>query len=137
MNHLIVFAHPHQESFNRAILDTAVRALQTKGHEVHVRDLYQLGFNPVLTGEDTAEMKKGSTPADIQAEQAFITKADVITFVYPVWWTGLPAILKGYVDRVFAYGFAYQYNSQGGIDKLLAGKKGVIYPYIRHSGGYL
>lgn len=126
MNHLIVYAHPHEGSFNNAILDTAVNALKSKGHEVSVRDLNKLGFNPVLSPADTAALREGNAPADIATEQEYLKKAEVITFIYPIWWTGLPAILKGYVDRTFSYGFAYQYNAQGGVDKLFTGKKGVI-----------
>lgn len=126
MNHLIVYAHPHEGSFNSAILDTAVGALKAKGHEVTVRDLNKLGFNPVLSSADTAALREGNVPSDIKTEQDYLAKADVITFIYPIWWTGLPAILKGYVDRTFSYGFAYQYNNEGGIDKLLTGKKGIM-----------
>ncbi|OBR65047.1 NAD(P)H dehydrogenase [Paenibacillus oryzae] len=126
MNVLVVYAHPNEGSFNEAILKTAVSALESKGHEVVVRDLYKLGFNPVLSSEDLAALHGGNVPSDIAAEQEFIKKADLITFIYPIWWTGLPAIIKGYVDRAFSYGFAYQYNESGGIDKLLGGKKGVI-----------
>ncbi|KRE53581.1 NAD(P)H-dependent oxidoreductase [Paenibacillus sp. Soil522] len=125
MKHLIVYAHPHPESFNHAILETTVQALKKKGHEVTVRDLYDIDFQPVLKPQDTAAMKAGQTPADIKTEQQFIEQADTITFIYPIWWTGLPAILKGYVDRVFSYGFAYAYGAEG-IDKLLKGKKGLI-----------
>ncbi|MBP1082435.1 NAD(P)H-dependent oxidoreductase [Bacillus capparidis] len=125
MNHLVVYAHPHPESFNHAILETAVKALEDKGHQVFVRDLYALDFQPVLKPQDTAAMKSGNIPDDIKTEQEFITKADVITFIYPIWWSGLPAILKGYVDRVFAYGFAYAYG-EGEIIQLLKGKKGLI-----------
>ncbi|WP_248925328.1 NAD(P)H-dependent oxidoreductase [Paenibacillus hamazuiensis] len=125
MKHLIVYAHPNPDSFNHAILETMVRALKQKGHEITVRDLYGLNFSPVLKPQDTAAMKAGQTPQDIKIEQDYIAQADVITFIYPIWWTGMPAILKGYVDRVFAYGFAYAYGAQG-IDKLLTGKKGFI-----------
>ncbi|MGG3574017.1 NAD(P)H-dependent oxidoreductase [Bacillus gobiensis] len=125
MNHLVVYAHPHPESFNHAILETAVKALEDKGHQVFVRDLYALDFQPVLKPQDTAAMKSGHIPDDIKIEQDFITKANVITFIYPIWWTGLPAILKGYVDRVFSYGFAYAYG-EGEIIQLLKGKKGLI-----------
>lgn len=111
MNHLIVYAHPHEDSFNHAILNTAADALRANGHEVTIRDLYKLNFNPVLTSADTSAMRAGNTPDDIKTEQAHLAKADVISFIYPFWWTGLPAILKGYVDRTFSYGFAYQYNS--------------------------
>ncbi|PYY31377.1 NAD(P)H-dependent oxidoreductase [Paenibacillus illinoisensis] len=125
MKHLIVYAHPHADSFNRAILNTAVEALEAQGHEVVVRDLYALEFQPVLSAADTASMRAGQNPQDIATEQKFITDADAITFIYPIWWTGLPAILKGYVDRVFAYGFAYA-SGEAGIEKLLTGKKGLI-----------
>jgi putative NADPH-quinone reductase len=50
----------------------------------------------------------------------------IIIIAFPIWWTGLPAMIKGYVDRVFSYGFAYTFNEQGGIDKLLTGKKGLL-----------
>ncbi|MFJ8257989.1 NAD(P)H-dependent oxidoreductase [Peribacillus asahii] len=125
MKHLIVYAHPYPESLNHSILETTVNALKKNGHEVVVRDLYALDFQPVLKPEDTAAMKAGKTPDDIKTEQEFITEADAITFIYPIWWTGLPAILKGYVDRVFAFGFAYSAGPEGVI-KLLEGKKGLI-----------
>ncbi|OAH59611.1 MULTISPECIES: NAD(P)H-dependent oxidoreductase [Bacillaceae] len=125
MNHLIVYAHPYADSFNHAILETTVQALKKNSHEVVVRDLYALDFYPVLKPEDTAAMKAGKTPKDIKTEQEFITQADVITFIYPIWWTGLPAILKGYVDRVFAYDFAYSADEKGNV-QLLTGKKGFI-----------
>ncbi|MBW5448875.1 flavodoxin family protein [Cohnella sp. CFH 77786] len=125
MKHLIVYAHPNPDSFNHAVLETAVHALKKKGHEVVVRDLYGIDFEPVLKPEDTAAMKAGQTPGDIRTEQEYIAQADAITFIYPIWWTGMPAILKGYVDRVFSYGFAYAYG-EAGIDKLLQGKKGLI-----------
>jgi NAD(P)H dehydrogenase (quinone) len=125
MKHLIVYAHPNPESLNHAILDTTVNTLKKNGHEVVVRDLYALDFQPVLKPEDTAAMKAGKTPDDIKTEQEFVAEADVITFIYPIWWTGLPAILKGYVDRVFAFGFAYSAGPEGVI-KLLEGKKGFI-----------
>lgn len=125
MKHLIVYAHSSEESFNHAILETVSHTLKSKGHEVIVRDLYALDFQPVLKPEDTAAMKAGQTPEDIKIEQDYVAQADAITFIYPIWWTGLPAIIKGYVDRVFAYGFAYAYGAEG-IDKLLSGKQGLI-----------
>lgn len=125
MKHVIVYAHPNPDSLNHSILETAVNTLKKNGHEVVVRDLYALDFQPVLKPEDTEAMKSGKTPKDIKTEQDYITQADVITFIYPIWWTGLPAILKGYVDRVFSYGFAYG-SGEAGIIKLLTGKKGFI-----------
>ena len=120
------YAHPNPKSFNHAILETTVKTLESKGHEVSVRDLYELNFEPVLKGSDFEGFQSGNTPADIKTEQDFISKADVITMIYPIWWTGLPAILKGYIDRVLSYGFAYAYGEDGSIDKFLTGKKGMI-----------
>jgi NAD(P)H dehydrogenase (quinone) len=125
MKHLIVFAHPHSGSFNHAILETAVNALKNNGHEVTVRDLYKLDFQPVLKAQDTSAMRDGIVPDDIKAEQEYIAQADAVTLIYPIWWTGMPAILKGYIDRIFSYGFAYAVGSEG-IIKLLKGKKGLI-----------
>ena len=125
MKHLIVYAHPYSESLNHSILDTTVNALKKNGHEVIVRDLYALDFQPVLKPEDTEAMKAGKTPDDIKTEQEFISEAEAITFIYPIWWTGLPAILKGYVDRVFHMGLLILLVKKV-IIKLLKGKKGFI-----------
>ncbi|MEI5908673.1 NAD(P)H-dependent oxidoreductase [Bacillus spongiae] len=126
MNHLVLYAHPNPASFNHAILETTVKALEAKGEKVIVRDLYTLNFDPVLKGSDFEAFHSGQSPADIKTEQDYVSNADVITLIFPIWWTGLPAILKGYIDRVFAYGFAYAYSEDGNINKLLTGKKGII-----------
>ncbi|MEC0226160.1 NAD(P)H-dependent oxidoreductase [Paenibacillus alba] len=121
MNHLIVYAHPSEGSFNHAILETAVTGLQKKGHDVVVRDLYAIGFQPVVSSSEII----GGLGEDIVQEQEHLKWADVITFIYPIWWTGMPAIMKGYIDRVFSYGFAYKYVN--GVQMgLLKGKKAVI-----------
>ncbi len=77
MNHLIVYSHPNPKSFCHAILETAVKALQSKGHEVVVRDLYALGFDPVLKGSDFVGFQSGNIPADIKAEQEKISGAEI------------------------------------------------------------
>lgn len=126
MKHLILYAHPNPKSFNAAILETTVKSLESKGHQVTVRDLYKMNFDAVLKGTDFEAFKAGKKPDDIEQEQGYIAGADVITLIYPIWWTGIPAILKGYIDRVFSYGFAYKYNDEGLPVGLLAGKKGFI-----------
>ncbi|MFD2933889.1 NAD(P)H-dependent oxidoreductase [Spirosoma flavum] len=125
MKHLIIYAHPDQTSFNHDIKNAMVEKLHQAGDLVEVRDLYALEFDPILTTADLAASKTGQIPADIATEQSFIAWADVVTFIYPIWWTGLPAIMKGYIDRVFMYGFAYQYV-QGVQQGLLKGKKAII-----------
>jgi len=123
MKHLIIYAHPNPYSLNAQFKNALAKHLHD--HEVIVRDLNELNFNPVLSLEDMAGQRKGEVANDVKLEQEFITWADCITFIYPIWWTGLPAIMKGYVDRVFSYGFAYRYDQ--GIQKgLLTGKKAVI-----------
>ncbi|MCR6473572.1 NAD(P)H-dependent oxidoreductase [Bacillus safensis] len=125
MNHVIIFAHP-QQSLNQTLLDLVVSTLLNNGHKVTVRDVYALGFSPELTLAEKAAIKCGDVPIAIQREQMLIQQADVLTFIFPIWWTGLPAMLKGYVERVFSEGFAYQISEDGEIENLLRHKKGVI-----------
>ncbi|MBL0741087.1 NAD(P)H-dependent oxidoreductase [Chryseolinea lacunae] len=125
MKHLVVYAHPNPASLNHHFLQTVVRTLEAGNHHVVVRDLNNLNFNPVLSLEDIQQQRKGVVEETVAVEQEFIAWAEVITFVYPIWWTGMPAILKGYIDRVMSYGFAYRYDQ--GIQKgLLTGKATII-----------
>lgn len=122
MKHLIIYAHPNSGSLNHQFMQTVVESLQAKTQKIKVRDLYQLNFNPVLSLEDMKGQRLGKVDNDVHLEQESISWADQITFIYPIWWTGMPAIMKGYIDRVFSYGFAYSYDQ--GIQKgLLTGKK--------------
>ena len=124
MHVLIVYAHPEPKSFNGAMRDTAVETLTAAGHEVVVSDLYAMGFNPVagpddmtndpvnpdhfnLATEQTEAFNKETTAPDILVEMKKLEKAELVIFQFPVWWFGMPAILKGWADRVFARGFAY------------------------------
>jgi NAD(P)H dehydrogenase (quinone) len=125
MKNLIIYAHPNSGSLNHFFKQTILETLQESGEEVEVRDLYEINFNPVLSLNDMNGQRMGKVASEIQTEQDFITWADRIIFVYPIWWTGMPAIMKGYIDRVFSYGFAYRYDD--GVQKgLLTGKKTVI-----------
>ncbi len=125
MKHLIIYAHPNNSSINHSLKETVVQTLTTAGHEVVVRDLYALDFNPILSLQDIKGQRAGTVSDDVAAEQHYITWADAVTFIYPIWWTGLPAILKGYIDRVMSYGFAYRYDN--GVQKgLLKGKQAYI-----------
>ncbi|MGN7705989.1 NAD(P)H-dependent oxidoreductase [Chryseobacterium sp. JV274] len=125
MRHLIIYAHPNENSLNHNLLNTVVETLQSRNEEIIVRDLYTIGFDPVLSLDDMQGQRMGKISDDIRVEQEHISWAEQITFIYPIWWTGLPAMMKGYIDRVFSYGFAYRYDQ--GIQKgLLTGKKTVI-----------
>lgn len=125
MRHLIIYAHPNENSLNHHLLNTVVETLQFRNEEVVVRDLYSIGFDPVLSLNDMQGQRMGKVSDDVKAEQEHILWAEQITFIYPIWWTGLPAMMKGFIDRVFSYGFAYRYD-QGVQKGLLKGKKTVI-----------
>ncbi len=120
--YLIVYAHPNPQSFSHSLMEKIKRTLQQKGNEVQVRDLYAMNFNPVLGPKDFEKLMKGQTLEDVAQEQKLIKEADEIVMIYPVWWASMPAILKGYIDRVFSYGFAYKKDEKG-IIGLLASKQ--------------
>ena len=123
MNHLIVYAHPNPKSFSGAICEHLAKISKKQGNSVFVRDLYKLKFNPVLAASDFDAIRQGKTPKDIKNEQMFVTKAELITLVFPLWWTGYPAILKGWIDRTLLNGFAFKHSPQSGITPMLTGKK--------------
>lgn len=118
MNVLVVYAHPHPESFNHAVLERFVEGLQSKKHEVEILDLYAQGFNPLLSAADLASLQAGETPADIQSQQAKVAWAEGLTFIFPIWWSSMPAVLKGWIDRVFSLGFAYAFKEDGPVGLL-------------------
>jgi len=125
MKNLIVYAHPNSGSLNHFFKQTVLESLQESGEEIAIRDLNEINFNPVLSLDDMNGQRMGTVADDVKTEQDFITWADRIIFIYPIWWTGMPAIMKGYIDRVFSYGFAYRYD-QGVQKGLLTGKKTII-----------
>lgn len=132
MKVLIVYAHPRQESFCHAILQAVTDELKQQGHLVTVRDLYALGFNPVLSAGETIHIVDGhfvrdhqDYPPDVQTEMDLIREHDLLLFIYPTWWNGYPAILKGYVDRVYQHGFAYSFSSDEP-KAIFAGKKALF-----------
>ncbi|MBK8925929.1 MAG: NAD(P)H-dependent oxidoreductase [Crocinitomicaceae bacterium] len=120
---LIVHAHPEPQSFCSALKSKAESHFNAHGAEVKVTDLYQIGFNPVGGKDDflslsnpsyfkyQAEQTNASQHnlfcAEVKAEMEKLEWCDTLIFNFPLWWFGLPAILKGWVDRVFAMGFVY------------------------------
>lgn len=141
MKILIVHAHPEPKSFCSAMKDTAVETFQSLGHEVQVSDLHQMNWNPVASSNDfevrsqpdylvyaleqRESYKSGTTCPDIQTEIDKLKWCDVLIFNFPMYWFSVPAILKGWIDRVFVSGFCYggkRFYDQGG----LKGKKGLL-----------
>ena len=125
MRHLVIAAHPSAKSFNHSVVEAYVSALKERGHRVECRDLYAMKFNPVLSARDLRAIAGDKASRDIRIEQTAIRRSDVVTFVSPLWWSGFPAMLKGYLDRVFCAGFAYVIKGQEYLPGL-SGKKGVI-----------
>lgn len=123
MNILIVYAHPEPRSLNGSLKDFAVVRLQAAGHQVQVSDLYAMGWKAPLDAADSLDgggterfdpsedsrraYASGRQSADIAAEQDKLRWADALILQFPLWWFSMPAILKGWVERVYAYGFAY------------------------------
>jgi len=123
MKVLIVFAHPEPRSLNGSLRDVAVSELEAEGHEVRVSDLYAQGWTSDIGRADFPQLppgarlapaaaskqafESGTLTADVKAEIEKLLWADVLILQFPLWWFSMPAILKGWVDRVFAYGFAY------------------------------
>ncbi len=125
MKYLIVYAHPDPESFNHAILGAVEKRLKDKGRRYDVRDLYALGFDPVLVRGELAPGASKDVAKDAEREREYVAGADALIFIYPIWWFAMPAIMKGYVDRVFSEGFAFAFEG-GRLKGLLGGKRAFI-----------
>lgn len=120
---LFVVGDPRHESVEWDLVYTAAKHFMDKGLEVEIRDLYAIGFNPVLPRETFFHAKDGfgKTPKDVAIEQIMVAAADYIVFCYPNWHDAPNAITKGYMERVFSKQFAYQ-NSEKGLEGLLKSK---------------
>ncbi len=141
MKILLVFAHPEPQSFNGALLRTAIAHLRGRGHDVQISDLYALQFDPSAGPADyveranpevyeyRAEMKHALAGpgyvTQISDEQAKLRWCDMLILQFPMWWFGPPAILKGWIDRVMTYGFAYT-PTQRFENGLLKGRRAMI-----------
>lgn len=108
MKILLVLAHPDPDSFNHAIAEAAVAVLRKNGHEPVVRDLYKDGFDPVLTGDEINENAELDETIRQHCEE--LSSSEGIIIVHPNWWSQPPAIMKGWIDRVFRPGVAYDFE---------------------------
>lgn len=140
MNILIVYAHPEPTSFTASLKDRAMQTLTDLGHQVIVSDLYNENFNPVAgrhdftTVADTSRFhyqneqlhasKFDGFAEDLKREQNRVLEADLMIFIFPLWWGGIPAILKGWFDRVLAYGVTYADGERFSSGRFL-GRKGI------------
>ncbi|WP_142054754.1 NAD(P)H-dependent oxidoreductase [Pseudonocardia kunmingensis] len=128
MNVLWVFAHPEPRSLSGTLRADGARVLRELGHEVRTTDLYAMRWNPVVDRADFAAAEGerlivgdaserahcgGSLSPDIRTQQDELRWADAVVLQFPLWWYGMPAILKGWFDRVFVKGFAYGVRDPG------------------------
>jgi len=124
MNVLAVFAHPVRDAFMGQVLDSFVVGAEAAGHHVEIADLYREGFEPVMRPEDYAAFEARPMPDDVLREQARVERADAVALIYPIFWWGFPAILKGWFDRVWCMGWAW--DSPETPTSILPGRKWVV-----------
>ncbi|WEJ10360.1 NAD(P)H-dependent oxidoreductase [Sinorhizobium prairiense] len=115
MHILMVLAHPLEESFAASVARVARETLEAKGHTVDLLDLYREGFDPRLTvAERGSYFDKGYDASGVSRWIDRLRAADGLVLVFPQWWFNFPAILKGFFDRVFAPGVAFDHDAAGG-----------------------
>lgn len=126
MKFLIVDSHPYSESFNRQLTRKIEEAVKEK-HQVEVVNLVDDKFNPVIEAADLRLFSSGKSADPKVAEyQQKIDEADCLVFAFPIWWSTMPAVLKGFLDKVLLYGYAYTYGENGMLEGLLSKQAVVI-----------
>jgi putative NADPH-quinone reductase len=131
MRVLMVYCHPREDSYCAALRDAALAALRERGHEVELRDLYAEGFNPVLSAAERGVYHDLARNQDgIEADVAQLQRADALLLVYPTWWYGMPAMLKGWFDRIWVPGVTFKLGA-GAIEPQLTNirRLGVVTTY--------
>lgn len=123
MKHAIILAHPEAKSFNVSVADAYEAAVKALGHTVIRRDLYAMDFDPCLKGCERPDKTDFVIYPDVAAEHALLRDVDIFALVYPMWFGAPPAILKGYIERVFSRGFAFDTFKVGQMRPLLGGRK--------------
>jgi NAD(P)H dehydrogenase (quinone) len=111
---LVIYADPGDDELNRTLLDTATSALRDRGHHVVVVDLYAERFRAAMSAEERAAYHSDSPirSDDVARHAGLVRWADTLVFVYPSWWMGLPAILKGWLERVLVPGVAFHLDER-------------------------
>ncbi|GAA0336444.1 NAD(P)H-dependent oxidoreductase [Sphingomonas oligophenolica] len=125
IGHLVLLGHPAPGSFNHSMAMAYCAAVRACGQSATLRDLYAIGFNPLLGFEERPDADFAPA-ADVAAELDLIRASQVITLVYPIWFGMPPAIIKGYIDRVLGAGFSARAIKTGDRHELLQGKHLVI-----------
>ena len=121
-NNLIICCSPISDSCTNTIKNNLVEILTKRNENVEIRDLYAAKFNPVITENDIFSASQGKYSEDVKIEQEYLKNADNVILIFPIYSSAMPALMKGYIDRVLAQNFAYSYNKDGSINKLMSGK---------------
>lgn len=126
MQTAVIYAHPNPNSFNGAILNQVIKALEDGKHSYDVIDLYKDRFDPILLFDEKKRRSDMKHDPETAEYRRIVKNADHLIFIYPLWWGGMPAIMKGFIDRVFVAGEAYTY--QGKLPKgLLKARTASVY----------
>lgn len=122
LEHAVIAAHPIAHSFTMAVAEAYCQAARAKGHGIKLRDLYRINFAPTLDADELPRRSGFSPAADVVEERAILARVNVFAFVYPFWLNSQPAMMKGYIERVFGFGFGYGGTGAGNVP-LLKGRK--------------
>jgi NAD(P)H dehydrogenase (quinone) len=128
MDVLVVHAHPQEGSYTHAVADAAIRGLESAGHHVTLLDLYASGFVPAMSAAERAAYHGDEPLIDPQTVEhaALVRRAEVLVFVYPTWWSGPPAILKGWLERVMVPGVAFRFDARGRVRPALTHVRRIV-----------
>lgn len=146
MHVLLAYAHPEPTSVTRQLVEVASEVLTAQGHQVMHSDLYGMEWKAVFDGQDFPRranpdrlsfieesghaFSHGCQTPDVEEEQRKILAADAVILLFPLWWFSMPAVMKGWVDRVWAYGLAYGYQGAGNAHRYgeggFAGKRALL-----------
>lgn len=140
MNALIIFTHPKRDSLNGSFLEKTVEGLEENEsiESIEVLDLYREGFDPVLIFNQKKRRRDMHKDPDLQIYREQINRADIIIFIYPIWWGRPPAMLLGYIDKVFASNYAYKFEKNKLLPKgLITNKKVFCISTMDGPTGYL
>lgn len=125
MKSLIIYCHPVEGSYCSAMRDAAHRGLASAGNDVNIIDLALDEFDPVMGTEEWQVYmnRAGEVPAGLEKYVQLISEAEILVFVYPTWWSGVPAQLKGWFDRILVPGVAFSFSDDGRVRPALAHAK--------------
>jgi NAD(P)H dehydrogenase (quinone) len=128
MDVLVVCAHPQPGSYTHAVAAAAIRGFEGAGHHVTLLDLYASGFVPAMSAAERAAYHGERPLIDPQTVEsaALVQRVDALVFVYPTWWSGPPAILKGWLERVMVPGVAFRFDARGRVRPALTNVRRIV-----------